>query len=648
MVKTILRWINYALASCAAVLAFLVVVMAFKGHSHSTQLPNLDSLPTGALAKSSFEQAKSAYNDIGNPVLATAVVPPTLELPDLRPFLNYYGTNDRPDSKAEAVQLFFSLKGSDAIVGVAPGGRIYLKYDATKRPGIYVFSAENQPTNLWLVAQKDDNKANIVVTMTDDAGKMITEPAIRGTMVLAAKDFARPGGGWEIGKWKVDGTLLARQRVRWFGQDQFLNRHGGPEFLDVRDKERIEFGDGNDRYVVYLKEGDCLIWDGQRWQTVRPGEATKTFPIMCVQKLEDRLMRLDLWDVGGQGHVSLNLVKSKEAWAPKSVEQDFKFVSTRTLSQYVFEVKKERMVLRPYDWLLQTDKGWKVLSTGEDIDAYVDRKSQGILFVFNGPVQKEGAQVLRGTLYSPARTETYEADFALDQASPILGGHLPEEHSEQNQSEEYNSSEQSSGPSSEQNASEEQPQDRQQDQESINRSVRSVRELMKAEDTHADFTPPDERSSLYIPDFHKAEEGEQPLEEEQPVEEEIHEEEPPPELAMRQTPQEQPQGFRPQQSARPVAEMRTAPRLTSIVQQRNVPIQPEEEDEEEGSDDDDEDFSPDEGVRPEPVRTPEVVQKPQEMPQEHRTADRSIPPKPARKPGCLRDDVKFLLHDKSK
>ncbi len=125
----------------------------------------------------------------------------------------------------------------------------------------------------------------------------------------------------EIGKWKVDGTLLARQRARWLGQDLFLSRHGGDEFADLKDKDRVEFGDGNDRYSVYVKLGDCLIWDGQKWQNVRLGESSINFPLMCVTKVDDRVMTLVLWDVGGQGHVVLNLIKSKEAWTPKLLKR---------------------------------------------------------------------------------------------------------------------------------------------------------------------------------------------------------------------------------------------------------------------------------------------------------------------------------------
>lgn len=466
MVRKILTWSNYVLLSGIAILAFLVVVSAFK--SGDKAMPEGIQLPADVplvLAKNSFTQSDAAYNDIGAPVLTTSVVQPKLELPDLRAYLTYYGTNARPDIGAASKLLYFGLKGTDAPVGAPDGEKFYLRYDATKKPGMFVFSPDNRPTNLWMIAKKDDAKANIQVGMVDENGAPVTEPAVRSTFVLAARDFTRAGAAaWEIGKWKVDGTLLARQRARWFGQDQFLNKHGGEEFNEQEGRERIEFGEADDRFVVYVKEGDCLVWDGHKWMPVQVGEASRGFPLMCVNKIDERLMRLDLWDAGGQGHVALNLVKSREAWTPKTFEQDFKFVSSRTLSQYVFEVRKNRLVLRPFDWLLLTEKGWIPLTTVEEIDGYVDRKTQGVLFVFAGPAQKEEKQVLRATLYSPSRTETYDIDFPLDQTS-ILGGQRVEEQTQkqegdtkpQEDSQESGEQESNGQDSSEQEDSEERP-----------------------------------------------------------------------------------------------------------------------------------------------------------------------------------------------
>ena len=63
------------------------------------------------------------------------------------------------------------------------------------------------------------------------------------------------------------------------------------------------------------------------------------------------------------------------------------------------------MTLTPQDWLLYIDKGWRKLSTPEEIDAYVDRKTLGYLFIFDAVEKRDDKQVMVGTLLiAPAVT----------------------------------------------------------------------------------------------------------------------------------------------------------------------------------------------------------------------------------------------------
>ena len=446
MIRKILSWVNYALLAVAALLILWWLLLVIRPNRVISP-PSVEEAPVGtSLPPSSFDLSAAAYDTIGPPVLTVSIPPPTFQLPDLRPHLNYYGTNERPDIPSAATMLHFSLKGTDSLATVMPGEPLYLQYDGSARPGRYVFSSDNDPSSLWITAEPGEGQATVIVHMKDEEGAPVTEPKTREKLVLKTRDFSRfSGEKWEIGKWRVDGTLLARQRARWMGQDLFMNAHGGEEYADIVGKERIEFGEKDQQYVVYVGEGDCLIWDGERWQTIKPGEGSRDYPLMCVKKIEDRLMRLELWDVGGKGRVMLNLVRSREAWNPKSLERDFKFLSTRTLSQYVFEVKKERVVLRPFDWLLQKEKDWVSLSTVEEIDAYVQRQTPGVLFVFQGPAySEEGRQVLRGTFYSPSRTNKEVVDWPLDQ-SPLLGPGLRSESPRSSARDNEESSEQEEG-----------------------------------------------------------------------------------------------------------------------------------------------------------------------------------------------------------
>ena len=122
----------------------------------------------------------------------------------------------------------------------------------------------------------------------------------------------------------------------------------------------------------------------------------------------------------GKNRINLNLLKSNEQWIPRNLQQDFKFVAARTRSQYVFEINKERVLLKPKDWLVQTDTGWKKLETAEDIDNYVERKIHGALFVFDGVVKKDDKQVLMGTLFNASRTDAQMMEIDLAQGNMTI------------------------------------------------------------------------------------------------------------------------------------------------------------------------------------------------------------------------------------
>lgn len=378
------------------------------------------------LPKGAFELAENAYQQIGEPLLALQEAPPTMQLPDLRSQLIYYGKNGRPDAQLTHTLLHFSFNGNKAVVSTPPSEKLYLFYDRKSKPGRYGFSTQNEKTSLWLEATPLDHEVLIQVTLENDKGEKIIEPEVFAQFRLPEKEFTRHAGTtWEIGNFRVDGTLLARQKARWFGLDCFLEDHGGEEYLHSVGKQRIDFGENDDLYSVFVKIGECLIWDQNRWKVVSPGQESLGYPLLVVKKIDERLMTFELWDVEGKGKILLNLLKSTEPWAVQNVQtlqHMFKFVGARTRTQCMFEINRERMILRPSDWLLLTPKGWKKLATEEEIDNYVKRKIAGTLFVFDGISRENERQIMKGTLYSPSRHDCQTVKLTLQTKKPKSSG----------------------------------------------------------------------------------------------------------------------------------------------------------------------------------------------------------------------------------
>ena len=416
MIKNWLNSINLCIAGLA--LIFILISVGINIWRPSEILVPEFSPEKTSLPKGSFRLEKEAYDKIGPPFMNLRFSPMSLQLPDLRNYLVYYGRNERPDASEEQSMLHFAFTGSKEVASIPPEKPLYLVYDKDQPRVKYLFSPQNEETSLWIEVAPEESEAVVNVAMRNEAGDIIRKPEQYAQFKLREKQFARFGGEkWELGKWKVDGTLLARQKARWYGQDLFLEKHGGEEYKNFKDKQRIDFGQDEDVYSAFIGPGDALAWKDDHWQEIKPGVESQKYPLLVVNKVDERLMKLELWDIDGKAKVSLNLIKSTETSLPQNIQQIFKFVGARTRSQLMFEVNNERMLISPKDWLLFVEGKWVKLSSPESIDAYVERRLVGPLFVIDEVISEEGRQVLLGTLFNSTRTEMKPIELPLQQSA---------------------------------------------------------------------------------------------------------------------------------------------------------------------------------------------------------------------------------------
>jgi hypothetical protein len=312
------KWITFANLAISLVIFILLFSAVIYLIARPNEIPvNTTTLIKRTVPKSSFSQSKDAYDNIGNSILNLKYSPLTMQLPDLRKYLIFYGKNDRPDAKDAHPALHFSFTGNKAITSASPGEKMYILYDRSVTPPQYIFSPSHQETPLWIEAIATDKEATVKVSMHNDNGQIIQEPWAHAQFILPQKDYVRTGSPWEIGKWRVDGSLLARQKARWYGLDRFLENHGGKEYSQEMGKQRIDFGEGDSLYSIFIGLGDGLVWDQDKWKAVKPGVDSLGHPLLVIKKIDERLMQLELWDVSGQSKIALNLLKSTEPWMPQ-------------------------------------------------------------------------------------------------------------------------------------------------------------------------------------------------------------------------------------------------------------------------------------------------------------------------------------------
>jgi hypothetical protein len=286
----------------------------------------------------------------------------------------------------------------DEVFAVRSGDKAYLESD-------YSLSPLNKETSLWFQPQLQGAGARIQVRMKNDKGGIVQDPVDRANFTLIEK--APPGQNktFMLDQYRADPTLFARLKAKWNGIDQFLEDHGGAEFEKDHGKQRVVFGEGEDRYTLYVDKGDLLIWKEGRFFPASSAEKTAQFPLLRVAKIEERVLGFELFDVQGKTKINLNLLKAQEMKPNiQAILHEFQFIGARTRVHSMFKVNQMREIVGPDDWFLQTHDGWKKLKTAKEVDAYVAGNLEGPLLIIHQMKKNNEELWLTATLYNRSRS----------------------------------------------------------------------------------------------------------------------------------------------------------------------------------------------------------------------------------------------------
>lgn len=440
-----MRWLSYFnLTLSVTILGVCGLIFFLPSQHEEVYTPSFTQNAKKELPKSPFALSEESYQDIGEGPFALNWVPPQMQLPDLRSEIIFGGKNLRPDF--QKASFYLTLKGSQESCTIQEGERIYLVYqgnfsketpsnnqfvanqqlwgDVSSSKGTYIFSPVGQTTPLWIEMRSlNEQTAEVKVNLVDEKGMIVSSPSELHTFIVQAQGGTKTHSlGWDLGGTKVDSSLLLRQKARWVGLDRFLELHGGEEFSFAVGRERIDFLEGENPYSCFVKENDFLVWNENRWEVVQKGSRiTRGLPLLVVKKIDEKIISFELWDPEGKGKLNLNLIRSKDNNGMPNMADEFKFVGAKTWAQFIVECKRSgRLTLKPHDWLVLTQEGWKKLDSPEDIDDYVTQKIAGPLFVLDKMTKQNGRQILLGHLFNLTRTEVKEVELtASSSATPL-------------------------------------------------------------------------------------------------------------------------------------------------------------------------------------------------------------------------------------
>lgn len=337
-------------------------------------------------------------------------------LPDLHQAILFLGKNGRPDA-AEPTAFIKFLPSKISLTAKA-GEKIYLQPKPTGK-GEIEFSPVHEPSRLWIECRPvrgDQNQLHVTVCLQPSQSEQGQQKPQTSSFVLTTTP--RDDSDWEIGGLRVDPSFAIKQKMRRLGVDKFLAMHGGEEFADKADKDRIEFiSPSGDSYHRYLAQGDILLWDGERWSSCGDfhGESTEV-PLLEVQHVDDKLFSLVVWNVGGLQHQQINLVKM--ATSPlEFVEllKEIEFVGMHTWTKPIVCIGGERFILSPEDWIVHGKKGWEKMSSIQQLEDFLSGKIQSPLFIFDRIEKTDKNFVLKGHVFNAQRTLVESVSLPLKQ-----------------------------------------------------------------------------------------------------------------------------------------------------------------------------------------------------------------------------------------
>ena len=404
--EKLLTWgMRLAWASCALVLLFFLaeIMVLEKMRENSTVARSVESAAT---ALSDFP-----YDAIGKGALSMSAARPSQFMPWLGGELLLLGYNSRPDAESSSAGLLLGVKVFGEEKTMKIGETIHLteldKEKAGKR-GLQ-FSSGLSALSLKPLSM-GRNSVTFEITRHSPGEKEERSQLVLGTALdrLKRSSFLQQKNEEFFAK--------AMKEAKHWGKDRLLEMYGGEEYRPLKEKEKVHFPLGDKGYVCFVKAGDFLVWDEERWRVAEQSEISSSFPVAQVKIASPRSLEIEVWDETGFYHEIQKVENPAPSKAGSGKETSlFSSVRLRNGSAVTCIAGKRRLMMREGDWILKGPMGWRNLKTAQQIEDCVRHKLSGELFIFDGLEQVQGKMVMKGHLFDEQRTQVQSLTFPVSQ-----------------------------------------------------------------------------------------------------------------------------------------------------------------------------------------------------------------------------------------
>lgn len=188
-------------------------------------------------------------------------------------------------------------------------------------------------------------------------------------------------------------------KVKWWGKDLFFLEYGGAQYRPLGEKHKIEFKDGVKSYFLFVEPKDYLGFKDNRWRVLSSlEEADREAPLAVVQSISSNQLEIQGWDPLFTATIALEKGQPFRA----SADQVIMDPKMRSSNQALCKIGKKRLILKPNDWVLKSQTGWRKLVTMSEIDSYLNSELLEELFVVDSI---ESGGLIRGRHFDPLRVQ---------------------------------------------------------------------------------------------------------------------------------------------------------------------------------------------------------------------------------------------------
>jgi len=192
-------------------------------------------------------------------------------------------------------------------------------------------------------------------------------------------------------------------QAKWWGNDLFFREYGGAEYHQLGKKYKIEMSDGANRYFIYAGPNDYLSFKEGRWRVLSSLEmADRSAPLAVVRTLSASELEIEAWDQHGTLVPGARLPLQRGQPIRKAADQIITDPKLRSGKIVACKIGKKRLALRPNDWIIKTQTGWRKLITTNEIESYLNNEQLEELFVVDS-IEQNGQ--MRGRHFDLLRTQ---------------------------------------------------------------------------------------------------------------------------------------------------------------------------------------------------------------------------------------------------